>query len=126
MGVFSASRSRRFYLWMMALGYGIGLPLMVFDAQEQIRNSFSGTYEMHGGLFYNFFGSMVVALGHVGMLMLIVQSGAPDLADADGWRRWGNGAFQLPDRTRSSARPYSTDTDSAFSADQSHGARGDV
>jgi uncharacterized protein len=76
MGVFSATRSRRFYLWMMALGYGIGLPLMVFDAQELIRNSFSGTYEMHGGLFYNFFGSMVVALGHVGMLMLIVQSGA--------------------------------------------------
>ena len=31
---------------------------------------------MHGGLYYNFFGSLVVALGHVGMLMLVVQSGA--------------------------------------------------
>ncbi len=76
LGVFSALRSRRFYLWMMALGYGIGLPLMVFDAQALIANSFSGTYMMHGGLFYNFFGSLVVALGHVGMLMLVVQSGA--------------------------------------------------
>ena len=55
MGVFSATRSRRFYLWMMALGYGIGLPLMVFDANELIPHSFSGTYEMHGGMFYNLF-----------------------------------------------------------------------
>jgi uncharacterized protein len=33
---------------------------------------------MHGGIFYNAFGSLVVALGHVGLLMLIVQSGAID------------------------------------------------
>ena len=31
---------------------------------------------MHGGIFYNAFGSLVVALGHVGLLMLIVHSGA--------------------------------------------------
>jgi uncharacterized protein len=49
---------------------------MVFDANELIAHSFSGSYEMHGGLYYNLFGSMVVALGHVGMVMLIVQSGA--------------------------------------------------
>ena len=76
LGVFSASRSRRFYLWMVVLGYGIGMPLMVFDAQELIRHSFSHEYGLHGGKFYNSFGSVVVALGHVGLLMLIVQSGA--------------------------------------------------
>ena len=42
LGVFSALRSR-VLLWMVALGYGIGLPLMVFDASELIRHSFSGT-----------------------------------------------------------------------------------
>ena len=31
LGVFSAQRSRRFYLWMVAIGYGIGLPLIAFD-----------------------------------------------------------------------------------------------
>ena len=41
LGVFSAERSRRFYLWMVVLGYGIGMPLMVFDAVELIRHSFS-------------------------------------------------------------------------------------
>jgi uncharacterized protein len=75
LGVFSAERSRSFYIWMVALGYGIGVPLMVFDAAEMIRHEFKSEYLLHGGIFYNVFGSLVVALGHVGMLMLIVQSG---------------------------------------------------
>jgi uncharacterized protein len=76
LGVFSAQRSRRFYLWMAAIGYGIGMPLMIFDAQELIGHNFSHDYSLHGGKFYNAYGSVVVALGHVGLLMLIVQSGA--------------------------------------------------
>jgi len=76
LGVFSAARSIRFYVWMAAVGYGIGLPLMVFDSLELIHHEFGLDYELHGGLFYNLFGSVVVALGHVGLLMLIVQSGA--------------------------------------------------
>ena len=76
LGVFSAARSRRFYLAMVGLGYGLGLPLMVFDASQLIEHRFSNDYGLHGGMFYNAFGSLVVALGHVGLLMLIVQSGA--------------------------------------------------
>ena len=87
LGVFSAQRSRRFYLWMVALGYGVGLPLMVFDAIELIRHRFSFDYMLHGGAFYNLFGSLVVALGHVGLLMLIVQSGAITWLTGD-WPRW--------------------------------------
>jgi uncharacterized protein len=75
LGVFSAKRSRRFYVWMVAIGYGIGLPLIAFDGWELIQHNFSTSYEMHGGILYNYFGGLVVALGHVGMLMLIVQSG---------------------------------------------------
>jgi uncharacterized protein len=76
LGVFSAQRSRRFYAWMVAIGYGLGLPLMVFDAIELIGYKFAAEYFMHGAIFYNVFGSVVVALGHVGFLMLIVKSGA--------------------------------------------------
>ncbi len=76
LGVFSAQRSWRFYTWLTGLGYGIGLPLMVYDAIKLIQNGFSFDYLiMRGGIFYNIFGSLVVALGHVGMLMLVVQSG---------------------------------------------------
>ncbi len=77
LGVFSAQRLRRFYWWMVGLGYGLGLPLMIFDAIKLIQNRFSFDYlVMSGGILYNAFGSLVVALGHVGLLMLIVQSGA--------------------------------------------------
>ena len=76
LGVFSAQRSRQFYLTMVALGYGIGLPLMVFDAWQLMQHNFSNEYKLHGGEFYNAYGSVVVALGHVGAIMLIVQSGA--------------------------------------------------
>jgi uncharacterized protein len=76
LGIFSAQRSRRFYLWMVGLGYGLGLPLMVFDGLKLIQHSFALDYGLHGGVFYNVFGSLIVALGHVGLLMLIVQSGA--------------------------------------------------
>jgi uncharacterized protein len=76
LGVFSAQRSRKLYMWMVGLGYGIGLPLMIFDAFELVRHRFSFGYFVHGGVFYNAFGSLIVALGHVGLLMLIVQSGA--------------------------------------------------
>lgn len=77
LGIFSASRSRRFYASMAVLGYGIGLPLMVFDASRLIANNFSIEYFFHdAGMLYNAFGSIIVALGHVGAMMLIVQSGA--------------------------------------------------
>ncbi len=76
LGVFSGERSRGFYIGMVVIGYGIGLPLMVFDALELLRHQFSHDYGLHGGKFINSYGSVVVALGHVGMLILVVKSGA--------------------------------------------------
>jgi len=76
LGVFSAQRSLRFYWWMLSLGYGIGIPLMIFDAIALIKYDFSTMYMLRGSMFYNVYGSMIVALGHVGLLMLIVQKGA--------------------------------------------------
>jgi uncharacterized protein len=76
LGVFSGERSRRFYIGMVMIGYGIGLPLMVFDGLELLRHQFSHEYLLHGGKFFNSYGSVVVALGHVGMLILVVKSGA--------------------------------------------------
>ena len=49
---------------------------MVFDAVQLISHEFKSEYFLRGGVFYNAFGSLVVALGHVGLIMLIVQSGA--------------------------------------------------
>lgn len=76
LGVFSAERCWKFYTRMMVLCYGIGLPLMIFDALELIDHKFSGDYQLHGGMMYNAFGSIVVALGHVGLIMLVIKSEA--------------------------------------------------
>lgn len=73
--VFSGRRSRRFYTWLALLGYGIGLPLVGYDAYKLIQTNFSFRFHLHGGIFLNFFGSVLVALGHVGALMLIYKAG---------------------------------------------------
>jgi uncharacterized protein len=73
--VFSGRRSCRFYIWLLLLGYGIGLPLVAYDTYELIRTNFGFSFKLHGGIFLNFFGSVLVALGHVGALMLIYKAG---------------------------------------------------
>jgi uncharacterized protein len=75
LGVFSGQRPRSFYIGLMLLGYGIGLPLVAYDAYELIRTNFGIGFQIHGGIFLNFFGSVLVALGHVGALMLIYKAG---------------------------------------------------
>ena len=41
LGVFGAQLSKRTYLTMMVVGYGIGLPLMVFDVIHETSNAAS-------------------------------------------------------------------------------------
>jgi uncharacterized protein len=74
--VFSGRRSRAFYMTLMIVGYAIGLPLVGYDAYKLMRGNFQVEYLLHGGIFLNAFGSILVALGHVGALMLIYQAGA--------------------------------------------------
>jgi uncharacterized protein len=73
--VFSGRRSRRFYIGLAIVGYGIGLTLVAYDTYETIRTNFDFRFQLHGGVFLNFFGSVLVALGHVGALMLIFKAG---------------------------------------------------
>ena len=80
LGVFSASLSRRTYLWMAVLGYGIGLPLLAFDAFHEIQNRFflnhRLSHAMEGWPLLTLYGSMPIVFGHIGAVMLIYQSGA--------------------------------------------------
>lgn len=79
LGIFSAQRSRSFYGKMMLIGYGIGIPLMIFDAAHQINNGFflgrNLQYMLAGWPFLTLYGSVVVVFGHIGAIMLIYQSG---------------------------------------------------
>jgi uncharacterized protein len=74
-GVFAASRSKRFYLILAVIGYGAGLPLAYLSASSAIANDFSFVESMliRGPL--NQLAGPMVALGHIGLVMLACVSG---------------------------------------------------
>ena len=75
LGVFSASRSKRFYLILAGIGYGAGLSLAYLSARGMIVHEFSFVemFRIDGPL--NQFGGPLVALGHIGLVMLACRTG---------------------------------------------------
>ena len=76
LGVFSGRRSPDFYLRMMLVGYGLGLPLAAFSGWNLWQHGFDGLYTFRVGMIPNYFASILVAFGHIGLVMRLVQSGA--------------------------------------------------
>ncbi|MBD3216910.1 MAG: DUF418 domain-containing protein [candidate division Zixibacteria bacterium] len=74
LGVFSASHSRRFYLLMVVFGYGIGIPLAWYGGQQLLAYHYDYIYKFAGGKYYNYIGSIPVAFGHIGIVMLFCKS----------------------------------------------------
>lgn len=74
MGVLSAARSMRFYGLLAVFGYGLGWPVVAFAANRLIQNQFD-VVKLFGGCFQiNFFGSILVALGHVAVVMIVYKA----------------------------------------------------
>jgi uncharacterized protein len=75
LGVLSAESPYKLYAWFAVIGYGIGIPVNSYTAWVTIRSNFdpvvqqfaSGTYDL---------GRLSIALGHLGVIMLIAKSGA--------------------------------------------------
>ena len=75
LGVFSAARSAGFYRACVGLGYGLGLPLAAFSAYDLNAHGFDFFYVMRLGIYSNYFGSIAVGFGHLGVVMLVCRSG---------------------------------------------------
>ncbi|HUV29702.1 MAG TPA: DUF418 domain-containing protein [Acidobacteriota bacterium] len=75
LGVLSGMRSPRYYLLMIITGYGIGLPLSGYGAGSLIAHGFDIVYRLTSGNHYSYTGSVLVALGHTGVIMLVCQFG---------------------------------------------------
>jgi uncharacterized protein len=75
LGVFSASRSWSFYYWLIAFGYGLGVPMLVYDTYALLAHQFYFLDFTLSLVFFNHVGGILVALGHVGIVMLICKSG---------------------------------------------------
>lgn len=75
LGILSGERSSRFYRNLMLAGYLLGLPMIAFSAFDLYAHQFSNTYALRVGGVANYFGSLAVAFGHIGLVMLIMKSG---------------------------------------------------
>jgi uncharacterized protein len=75
LGVFAAERSKKAYLRMMAIGYGIGLPVLIFDTLHESLNGFFLDrmlwHMLEGWPLVAVFGSLAVVFGHIGLVMLL-------------------------------------------------------
>lgn len=74
MGVLTAARSRRFYWWMLGLGYAVGLPICMGMAVLRLETSFEIQMRFLTASVYDI-GRILVAMGHLAIVMLVVKSG---------------------------------------------------
>lgn len=76
LGILQGERSNQFYRKLMLAGYLLGLPLSIFSAVDLYSHQFNPLYLFRYGGIANYFGSLLVAFGHIGLFMLIIKSGA--------------------------------------------------
>jgi uncharacterized protein len=74
-GVFSASRSNAFYVWLAVVGFGIGVPLNYWAATRWVESGFDlPTYFTYIGSTADV-GRFAVAMGYTGLVMLACKAG---------------------------------------------------
>jgi uncharacterized protein len=75
LGILTAERSVGFYKRLMLTGYLLGLPLTAFSAWNLFAHEFEPLYAMRIGGIPNYIGSLLVAFGHIGLVMLLTKTG---------------------------------------------------
>ena len=75
LGVFSAQRSKRFYLFWVVFGYALGLFLIYNGIKQNMAHNFDFVFGWKLGDHFNYIGSLFVAMGHISVVMLICKSG---------------------------------------------------
>jgi len=78
LGVFGAERSRAFYLRMTSLGFGLGLPIVVWGVLYRNSSGWDVRSAFFGGSQFNYWGSLFFAAGWIGLIMLVCQKNSLD------------------------------------------------
>ncbi len=73
-GVLSAERSNRFYTRSTVLGLGLGLPVVALGVVLNFANEWRMEFSMFNGWQFNYWGSLAVAFGYIGVVMLFCRS----------------------------------------------------
>jgi uncharacterized protein len=73
--VLSAARGSTFYTRMVFIGFTVGPGLSALGVIMNFKHNWSLEYSMFQGSLFNYFGSVALALGYTGLIMLICRSG---------------------------------------------------
>ncbi len=73
--IFTAQRSFRFYALLSVLGYLLGLPLVGYGVYDMMHHDFDVLRQYLWSGHFNYIGSLFVALGHAGLIMLVCKAG---------------------------------------------------
>lgn len=73
-GILSLQRSKGFYVKLTLTGLTIGYALSIYGVYSCFKNDWLMDYAMFIGRNYNYVGSVAVALGYIGLIMLICQT----------------------------------------------------
>jgi uncharacterized protein len=74
-GVFTARRSLRFYSAWVIVGFGLGVPAVAFGIRQWSGHGFDFVSGFLVDGQYNYFASVLVSMGYVGLMMLLCRSG---------------------------------------------------
>jgi uncharacterized protein len=74
LGLFSAGRSKGLYLSLIAAALGLGIPIILIGVHYNWEHQWEPGYSKLGGSQFNYWASLVVSLGWVGLIMLACQS----------------------------------------------------
>ncbi len=74
-GVFSAARSRAFYWALVGLA-ALAVPVIMYGVRRNFEEGWDLKYSFFQGTHYNMWASLFVALGWVGLVMLVCKSEA--------------------------------------------------
>ena len=72
--VLSASRSSKFYLWFLIIGFLVGYFLVITGMIKNFSAGWTMEYSMFGGKLFNYWGSIFVSFGYIGLVMLFCKS----------------------------------------------------
>lgn len=75
-GILTGERSIRFYTIMAVLGFGLGMPLVGASVAHRIMTDWAMLPTMLTAESLNYWGSLPMAAGYMGLIMLLVKSGA--------------------------------------------------
>jgi uncharacterized protein len=74
LGILSAQKSKQFYIRMTLIGLILGYSIVIFGLFKNLAHNFSMEYSFFIGSQFNAWGSILVSLGYIGLVILLLKS----------------------------------------------------